>query len=242
MKEILQSQCSLSTESPPSNLDADKYARHNGLTIDSYTDPWFRLAQNDTAVASTVTPVEPGQLLEDGSLQECYFRPIIVASEQWELPPQSLAVLQDALRRPKVDEFADLMDDLCFTKRNKTRQLKLEPPLLRTDHETDCRRLTKRATTFRKVPFPDHRLPIEPADVAKGEGLEFSSISIVEDEMLMASVEDEKLNMDHNDFQYLVGALKAGWTIDDQKDLLGSTYPYHGVSDPKKKKKGKSKS
>ncbi|KAK4465774.1 hypothetical protein QBC42DRAFT_303042 [Cladorrhinum samala] len=229
MKEILQSQCSLSTENPSSNLDADEYARCNGLTVDSCTDPWLCLIQSDTAVASTLTPVEPGQLLEDGSLQECYFRPIIAASEQWELPPQSLAVLQDALKRPKVDELADLMDNLCFIERNKDRQLRLEPPLLRTDHEADCRRLTKRATSFRKAQLLDHRLPIEPADTAKGEGLEFSSVSIVEDKMLMASVEDEKLNMDHNDFNYLVDTLKADWTIDDQKNLLGSTYPYHGL-------------
>ncbi|KAK4161049.1 hypothetical protein QBC43DRAFT_324385 [Cladorrhinum sp. PSN259] len=228
MKETLQRQPSLSTQSPPSNLEADEYARYNGLTIDNFTDPWSIPPQHDDAIASTLTHLDPGDLIEDAALQECYFRSI-PTSEQWELPPKSLAALQDSVKRCKVEEVATLMDDLCFAERNKNVGLEYDPPLLRSDHEEDCRRLARRVNAFRKVPLPDHRLPVEPADVTKGEGLEFPSIALEKDKLLMKRVEEEKLSMDHDNLKYLMESIKADWTVKDQKELIESTYPYHGI-------------
>ncbi|KAK3987212.1 hypothetical protein QBC44DRAFT_128303 [Cladorrhinum sp. PSN332] len=229
MKETLQRQPSLSTESPPSNLDPDEYARQNGLTIDYFTDPWSTLPQHDAAIAATLIRAEPGQLVQDALLQECCFRPIISTSEQWEMPPESLAILHDSVKRCKVDEVANLMDDLCFIERANNMSLKYDPPLLRSDHEEDCRRLTRRVNVFRKVPLSDHHLPIEPADVTKGEGLEFPGSAMAKDKHLMKSVQEEKLNITHDNLKYLMDSLKAEWTERDQKELIESTYPYRGI-------------
>ncbi|KAK4226587.1 hypothetical protein QBC38DRAFT_480149 [Podospora fimiseda] len=230
IKETLQRQPSISTDSPPSNLDPDEYARQHSLTIDSLADPWATLPQHDPAIASTLDHLEhPEDLVENADLQECYFRPIISTSEQWELPPKSMAILQASVKRCNVEEVENLMDDLRFVERAKNINLKYDPPLLRSDHEEDCRRLARRVKTFRKVPLPEHRIPIEPDDVAEGEGLEFPSSAVTKDKAIMKAVEDEKLNITKDGFTFLVDSLKADWTDKDQKELMETTYPYHGL-------------
>ncbi|KAK4034740.1 hypothetical protein C8A01DRAFT_38786 [Parachaetomium inaequale] len=229
LKESIQTQCSLSAESPPSIVDAGQYARRSGLTIDSLLFDWQHLVEHDHAITSTLVGLDPGQLIEAAQLQECLFRAIIPAAERWQMPAASLQILQQVCRRSKDDELADLVSEQCFPETLKWESLKLEAPVLRSDHGTNCRRLARRVKTFLKEALPDHRLPLHPVDMAQGEGVEFPESMVRMDEEQMKVVEQESLEVTKNTLVYLMQSLKSDLTDHDQWDFVETVSTYHGV-------------
>jgi len=229
LKESIRTRCSPSEENPPSIVDAGQYARCNGLTIDSLLFDWQQLVGDDPAIASTLAALDAGQLIEAAQLQECLFRAIIPAAEQWHVPAASLHILQHVCRRCKDDELADLVSEQCFTETLKWESLKLEAPILRSDHGTDCRRLARRVKAFLKEALPDHRLPLHPVDMAQGEGLEFPESMAEMDTEQMKVIEQESLEVTKSTLLYLMRNLKTDLTNNDQWDLVESVSPYHRV-------------
>jgi hypothetical protein len=230
LKESIQAQYSPSAESPPSIVDACEYARRSGLTIDSLLLDWQQLVEHDQAIASTVTVgLDAGQLIEGTQLQECLFRAIIPAAEQWQMRAASLQILQQVCRRSRDDELADLVAQQCFPETRKWDSLKLEAPVLRSDHGTDCRRLARRVKTFLKEALPDHRLPLHPVDMAQGEGLEFPESMARMDEGQMKVVEQESLEVTKGTLLYLMQTLKLDLADNDHWDFVESVSTYHGV-------------
>ncbi|KAL2015692.1 hypothetical protein VTK56DRAFT_5027 [Thermocarpiscus australiensis] len=231
LKESLQSQYSYSqsADSPLSILDADEYARCHDLTIDSRLLNWPRLLERDQFLASTIAELGPGQLVEGVQLQECLFRPIIPTPEQWQVPVKSLQILQQVCRGYREDEVANLRSQQCLSGTLKWKSLKSETPALRSDHGIDCRRLARRIKAFLKEPLPDHRLPLHPTDVDKGEGLEFPSIASEMDKEQMSTVETEQLEVNRDALVYLMQALKSNWTESQHLELVESSSAYQGV-------------
>jgi hypothetical protein len=225
-----QAQYSPTTESPPSAVDADQYARCNGLTIDSLLFDWQRLIDHDHAITSTLPDLEPGQLIEGSQLQECLFRAIIPTSEQWQLPATSLKVLQEVCTRHKDDEVADLASQQCFLEALKWKSLKLEAPALRSDNVTDCRQLARQVKAFLKEPLPDHRLPLHPADIDSGEGLEFSKSLVEKDRQQMKMAERESFGVTKDTLVYLMQSLKSDLSDADKPEFVESVSSYQRVS------------
>ncbi|KAK4150518.1 hypothetical protein C8A00DRAFT_17973 [Chaetomidium leptoderma] len=229
LKESIQSHRSPSTESPPSNVTAAQYARCNGLTTDSLVFVWQQLVEHDHALAAPIADLEPGQLVEDAQLQECLFRAIIPTTEQWQMSAASLQILQQVCRRCKEDDVADLISQQCFAETLKWKHLKLEPPTLRSDHATDSRRLARRVKLFLEGPLPDHRLPLHPVDIDKGEGLEFPGATVRIDKEKMTSIEKETLEVTKDTLLYLMQGLKSDWADNDQRDFVKSVSTYQGI-------------
>ncbi|KAK4189490.1 hypothetical protein QBC35DRAFT_142342 [Podospora australis] len=226
LKESLQTQYCPTTQSPPeeNDMEADEYARINGLTIESFFNPWPEILKTAGSIAASVTHVEPGSLIEDKRLQECLFRPLIPASEQWDVTTASLQVLQEGVRRCTPGEVVDLMEQVC-----RPETMKVELPLLRSDHESDCRRLARKVEVFRKEQLTDHGLPLQPVDVNKGEGVEFPKSAGAMDEKMTQSIEKEKFEMNKDSLVYLMDTLKMEWTEQDRGDLLASQNVYQGI-------------
>lgn len=228
LKESLQSRHSPTTESLPT-INADEYARDSGLTIDSLLFDWSRLVDHDPSIASTVADIAPGQLIEDGELQECLFRAIIPAPEQWQMPVASLQILQQVCGRCKDEDVAALASQQCLSETLKWKGLKLEPPELRSDHGIDCRQLARRVKVFLKEQLPEHRLPLHPSDPEQGEGLEFSRNMGEMDREQMRIVEKENLEVHKDTLVYLMQSLKSNWTDEEQQELVESLSDYGKV-------------
>lgn len=229
LKESLQGQYSPTTESSASIINADQYARYNGLTIDSLILDWSELVDHDQYISSTIADIAPGQLIEDAQLQECLFRAIIPAPEQWQMPVASLQILQPACRGYKEEEVADLASQQCLSETLKWRSLKLEVPALRSDHGIDCRRLARRVKAFLKEQLPDHRLPLHPSDVDKGEGLQFPKSMNELDREQMRTIEKEHLEVERDTLLYLMRTLKTDWTDEEQREFFESLSDYKKV-------------
>ncbi|GAB1319563.1 WW domain-containing protein [Madurella fahalii] len=82
---------------------------------------------------------------------------------------------------------------------------------------------------FMKVQLPDHRLPLEPADIDKDQGLEFPDIKRAKDMAKMRDVEKEKLELNRNTLAYLAQSLNTGWTEGEQQVFTQSISTYKGV-------------
>lgn len=237
LKESIQSHYSPSAKSPSSTVDADHYARDNGLTIDSLLFEWPQLVDGDQAIISTLVDLGPGQLIETVQLQECLFRAIIPTTEQWQMSATSLQILQQVCGRCKTNEVVDLVSQQCFTETSTRRRLKLEIPVLRSDHGTDCLRLARRVNAFRKEPLPDHRLPLHPVEAEKGEGLEFPQSMVQMDKDQMKAVEEESLEVTRDTLVYLVQSLKSDMADRDRREFSENVSTYQGVSwDPSNRK------
>ncbi|KAK4237334.1 hypothetical protein C8A03DRAFT_16108 [Achaetomium macrosporum] len=229
LKESIQSQYSPSTGSPTSFANADEYARCTGLTIDSRFFDWRQLVEHDQALASTIVELETGQLIETVQLEECVFRAIIPTPEQWQIPAASLQILQDVCTRRKDEDLADLVSGQCFLETSKWQSLKLEAPALRSDHGIDCRRLTRRVKSFLKEPLPEHRLPLHPVDVGKGEGLEFPESMAEMGKAYVQTIEQENLEVTRDTLVYLMQSLRSDLTDNDRRTFARETSAYKGV-------------
>ncbi|KAK0715562.1 hypothetical protein B0H67DRAFT_487935 [Lasiosphaeris hirsuta] len=211
-------------------MDAAKYARRNGLTIDSFTDPLLGLLVKDDSIAATTTPIEPGQLFELDQLEECLFRTIIPTPEQCEVSRASLTLLHQVCKQSSGQELVGLMEDLCFADTIERKKLKVEVPMLRSDHDMDCRRLRRNMEAFRKPQLPEHRLPLYPADDEEGEGVAFPDSARNSDRSVMKSIEKELLEMKKETLVYLMQTLKTNWTATEQNDFLESISTYKGAN------------
>ena len=232
LKQSLHSHHSPSAGSPPSIVNADDYARCNGLTIDSLLLDWQQLADHDQAILSTVVDLEPGELIETAQLQECLFRAIIPTAEQWQMSATSLHILQQVCRRYKDDEVADWVAQECFAETLRWERMKLDAPALCSDHDTDCRRLAREVKAFLKEPLPDHRLPLHPVDTDAGEGLEFPKIMTQKDKEKMGVFEQEALEVTRDTLVYLMQSLKAEMAAGERQEFAESMSTYRGASRP----------
>ncbi|KAK4126471.1 hypothetical protein N657DRAFT_592919 [Parathielavia appendiculata] len=145
------------------------------------------------------------------------------------MPAASLEILQQVCRRCKEDEVINLVSHECFPESRKWKLLKLETPALRSDHGSDCRRLARRVKAFLKEPLPDHRLPLHPVDIEKGEGLEFPDRLARMDKEQTRVLEKEILAVRKETVMYLMQSLKSDLTEHDERDLLESFSTYQGV-------------
>ncbi|KAK3938202.1 hypothetical protein QBC46DRAFT_318066 [Diplogelasinospora grovesii] len=184
----------------------------------------------DPFIAKTLTPTEPGQLYENARLQEYIFTPI-PPPEKPEIPRPALQVLSQACKQLKHEEVRDLMTELCFSMVQRTKKLKFEPPILRSDHETDCRELARKVKAFRKPQVEDHRLPLHPTESEKGEGLEFPDADKKRAKEWEESAGRETLEVTREAVTCLAGAIKgfkAEWTDEDQRLFIQGLPTYTG--------------
>ncbi|KAK1836513.1 hypothetical protein QBC39DRAFT_407234 [Podospora conica] len=228
LKESLSAHAE-ATEWPTSDLDPDEYARDNDLTVDSLRDPWPDCI--DHRLLATISPlVQDGGLFEVEGLPECLFREVIPAPEQLQMSAPSLKLIQEVCKSVAEPEVAGLMAELRSAVSSEPKPVsKFEVPVLRTDHETDCRQLARRIALFRDDHLADHRLPLHPVNDEMGESVEFSAKAKRGDEAVMKGVEGESLEMTRGTFLFLSQCLKTDRAEADIRAFLDEAYTYKGV-------------
>jgi len=216
------------TEWSTSDLEPDEYARYNDLTVDSLLDPW--LACLDNHVLATLPLVEDESIVEVEGLQECFFREVIPAREQLQMSAPSLKLIQEASKSVADPDVAGLMAELRSTLSSERKPVsKFDVPVLRTDHEFDCRQMARRISLFRNGQLADHRLPLHPVNGETGESLEFSVKAKRGDEAVMKAVARDSLEMTRETFVFLSQCLKADLAEADKRAFLDEAYTYKGV-------------
>jgi hypothetical protein len=207
------------------------YLRSCGLTVpyEDILQPWML---DDPK--KLITPTEdPTDITSFAGLPECAVPSRISSPEKWEIRAHSLALIQDACRRPsEVDAEGYIRQIRQREEANNIRGLKLELPLLRTDNEIDLRSYKDGIAAAHEVRLSDARVVLEPCDDEKDEGLGFPSRAYNFDKKIVQSVEDEKFEVSKESFQTLLKYLQADWTMTDQEAMLRSQVNYTGVRLP----------
>ena len=219
--------------------EADEYARWNGLTVDTFLDdPWEKatapVENGEDIISATLDHhFEPGCLFElNEDLQECLFRAIIPTPEQPDLSAGSLRLIQEACKTRKEQEVRALMEELCFLETSEQKWLKLEPPLLATNHDRDCRQLARKLKALAEAPLTSHGLSLIRTEVGSGEGLGFSDAEKKGDAELMEAFDRETLEVTRESLVFLAESLRTEWTESDRRDLFESVSTYKGVWAP----------
>ncbi len=109
-----------------------------------------------------------------------------------------------------------------------TNKLKLELPLLPTDHETDCRWFARRDNF--EIKLQDVMLPLDVVDDEKCEGLTWPARYWNIGPETVERIEKEKLQTTREALSYIQQKSKCEWTAEDEKDLLASLQTYRRVS------------
>jgi hypothetical protein len=106
----------------------------------------------------------------------------------------------------------------------KTRKLKMEPPLLRTDPDCDFRAFAQ----FEQLDIRDGygRLPAEPVDDERDDSLAWPSYLLNLRKKLWDECEKEKISLVKEDLLYLQHTLKDHWTTQDNEELIAKESAY----------------
>ncbi|TVY42313.1 hypothetical protein LOCC1_G004617 [Lachnellula occidentalis] len=101
---------------------------------------------------------------------------------------------------------------------------RIELPLLKTDHETDCRHFA-RWDSFEIKP-QDVKFPLEVVDDEKNEGIKFPSAYWKLGDAIMEELKKEKIEVSKNTMLFLTEALTNVWAKEDDEELWQTEMAY----------------
>ena len=210
-------------------LEVADYLLSYGLTVDHRLKSLPLETMHEPRKLVTVSDNSTG-LTSSENLPECSIPASVSASEKWEANDNSHAFLSDALKRDSKEDVEGYTRQVMDRRRQGwVRQLKLELPVLRTDEAIDLREYKNDVLEVRKIKYTSEKLPLEPCDDEKDQGLEFPPKACATDKKILRSVEKEKLEASMAAFQTLAKYLKNAWSADDQDALLVRSVVYKGV-------------
>ncbi|KAI1877396.1 hypothetical protein JX265_003404 [Neoarthrinium moseri] len=179
-------------------LPAHEYARGNGLSSDFEIDPLslLTLPSHDSYDFSA----------DDDSLHPLNI-PVVYFDEHPTLTKAAAQLLNQTMGR--VAEESNLQGRPGTPSRCPP---KLEPPLLRTDHEFDCRKLENQIQATQKAWVPDGAVPAEPLDSSQDESLEFPTFAYLYREDLLAVISKDRISISKETLEYLRSTVQSSWT------------------------------
>ena len=105
---------------------------------------------------------------------------------------------------------------------------RVELPLLKTDHETDCKQFAQ--WDGFEIKLKDVKFPLEVVDDEKNEGVKFPSAYWHLGDGFMEELKKEKLEVSKNTMVFLKEALTNVWTKEDDEELCQAEMKYKRVS------------
>lgn len=201
-----------------SELTAAQYARLHGLSADHLAEPLPEshieaLRDHIPEGLTDDTHLPHIDLPVDGSKQETLT-----------LDKGAAELLQGAnngLATP--GELEAIIFPLLDTR--QTKKLRLETPLLRTDHDSDFRSFARWEISH----FKDGCLPWEPLDDEMDVGLEWPKRLKDLPAKLLKELESEKIEVQKDILVYLQAAIKGNLTADDDEEVWESEISYKRV-------------
>jgi hypothetical protein len=197
-----------------------QYARSNGLAHDHKADQlaFSELAKLQKAVQQDLT--------DDSELHQFNFGSELKVEERVTISREGAELLSSIA----LEETAEAIDTLVlpmFKTKSMIKRIKFELPLLKTDHETDCKNFARRDDF--EIKLCDIRLPSEMVNEENNEGLvwpsRFSSLGM----HVLEELKREKISVSKDDLVHLQNALKHPWTVEDDMNLWNSEQKYKRV-------------
>ncbi len=199
-------------------LTAVQYARLHGLAVDHLADPL------PISHVEALREDVPGTLTEDTDLPNIDLHIHVSTQETLTLDKGGADLVQNATSGLSISkEIESILFPLLDSRRTKT--LRLEGPLLRSDHASDFRAFAR----WEESHFRDGCLPMEPLDDEMDVGLEWPRKLYMVPAKLLEELASEKIEMTKETFIYLQTTLKGIWTEEDDGKMWGSVTPYKRV-------------
>jgi hypothetical protein len=195
-----------------------QYARSNGLARDYMGD---QLAFSE--LVKLQTAVQHG-LTDNNELHQFDFGSEVKVEERLKISREGALLLSSVSQE---DEAINALVLPMFKTRSITKKARLELPLLRTDHEKDCKNFARRDDF--EIKLCDIKLPLEMVNEENNEGLvwpsKFSSLG----EELVEQLKQEKISVSRDVLSYLQDVLTNDWTEEDDKSFWESEQRYKRV-------------
>jgi hypothetical protein len=211
------STCSQSSEEEE-GISPLEYARRNGLACNHLAEPI------PLPYASIPNGIDGGTT-DDSHLYQLEF-PNCSTDER---PPLSrdAAMLLAWVSAPEKEESIDSAA-LSLLGSGQSKKRHLELPLLKSDHEIDCKQFARREGF--EIKLADVKLPLEMVDDEKDEGLVFPTKLWDKGSHIMEELKKEKLPVTKGTLTYLSVALKVEWDQDVEDQVWASVHTYKKVS------------
>jgi hypothetical protein len=197
------------------------YARSNGLARDHLADElvFSELVKLQTAVQRDLT--------DDSDLQQFDFGNELKVEERVTISKYGAKLLASIAQAETCEGIDALVLPMLKT-RGIHKRVKLELPILKTDHETDCKNFARRDDF--EIKLCNIKLPLEMVIEENNEGLVWpSSFSCLGAEVL-EDLKQEKIGVSKDDMIHLRNALKYDWTEEDDRNLWKSEQKYKHAS------------
>lgn len=211
---------SQSSEGEEAELPPLLYARQNGLTRDHLKETlgWHELLRLQHRAAGAVYHDANLPILDLGT------EPKI--EERLTCSKEAALLLSCVANEAPAGEMEALVN-AHFKIPASVRVKKLELPLLRTDHETDCRNWARREGFESKL--RDIKLPLEATGI--GEGMDWMSDFAHLGPQLAQELKRERLCITRDTMAFMQESLNIAWTEAEEKSLwdMGQTYRRVGV-------------
>jgi hypothetical protein len=198
-----------------------QYARVNGLARDHLAGSlvFAELARLQTAVQHGVA--------DDSELRRFDFGSELKVEERVTISKEGASLLS-SIAREEGSEAIDAFVRPMLGARSEIRRTRLELPLLKTDHETDCKHFARRDDF--EIKLQDVKLPLEMVNEESNEGLiwpsRFSALGVE----VLEELKREKISVSKDVIFYLQTSLKHSWTEEDDMDLWNREQKYKRVS------------
>ena len=128
----------------------------------------------------------------------------------------------------ELQQQPDPLQDPSLQLHRRSKLLKVEVPILRTDHELDVQ-------AFGNISIPDfskQKIPLENVDNEKDEGLEFPSSYDQYPVKVNRDLESEKISIPREGLLFLSNAIRDTWTREDSERVISESGQYQRVGTP----------
>lgn len=207
------------SEDDDDDLTPLEYARFHGLSRDY-------LADNSALIHIQALQTRLPDDIGDDSLPQFDFGVEPRLDERLSLSKDAARLLQSVAHEDTQDTIDNLV--LPMLSSSDVKRAKVELPLLRTDHETDCKKFAQ--WNGFEIKLEDVRFPLEVVDDEKNEGIKFPSAYWKLGDGIMEELKKEKLAVSRDTLVFLKEALTNIRTKEDDEEMWQTELKYKRVS------------
>lgn len=213
-------------EEEEDELTPFEYARYHGITRDHLSDS--SAFDHIKALKEAIDSSPDGFLTDHSHLPRLSLGPPPDLRDRFSTPREALTYLRDFQQEMHPDNIEAIMDPMLTSR--KLRSLRVELPLLRSDHETDCANISReRLRQGFEIRLQDIKLPLEIVDEENGEGLSIPSKYLDVAHKIVQDIKKEKLSCSKETLSYLAKTLKEPWTQEDEDRVWAAEKKHHRV-------------
>lgn len=195
-----------------------QYAYENNLIRDHTLDSFSVAHLFNRLVQSTLPSVTEDGFTDCSQLTDLEIPVPQIRSEKLTVSHSAFKLIHDTRRELTDGEVKSLTQDIIDSA--YVSNMKLELPILRSDHERDMREFQDQMKSRRDVHIGDHRLPLDPVTVEDGEGMELPAAARSDADDFLRKFEAEKLGVTRSSLQFLADVVKDGYAEEYQWSFL----------------------